>query len=84
MQSPKIEKLYAGLTSDLKKRLVEHNEGKSTFTKFGRPWELVYYEAYKNKKDAASREKYLKSGWGRNYIKQTLKNYFNDKKINGN
>jgi putative endonuclease len=80
LQSPAMKKLYVGYTNDLRKRLLEHNDGKSKFTKFGRPWKLIYYEAYISKKDAMSREKYLKSGWGRNYIKKTLKNYFENKK----
>lgn len=80
LQSIKIEKTYTGFTGDLRRRLNEHNEGESTFTKFGRPWKLIYYEAYLNKKDAMIREKYLKTGWGRNYIKKILKNYYDNKK----
>jgi putative endonuclease len=80
LRSSRIEKLYTGFTSDLKKRLSEHNNGESAFTKFGRSWELVYYEAYKNKKDAMVREKYLKTGWGRNYIRKILNNYLSGKK----
>jgi len=49
---------------------------KSKFTKFGIPWKLIYYEAYLNKKDAMKRERYLKTGRGRNYIRKTLNNYF--------
>ena len=53
-------KLYIGFTSDLKRRFIEHNKGYSKFTRKYAPFELVYYEAYKSKKDAQIREKRLK------------------------
>lgn len=62
--------LYTGCTSDLRKRLAEHNNGKSTYTKGRGPFELIYYEAYRDRKDAFAREKHLKSGPGKNYLKQ--------------
>ncbi len=52
--------LYIGCTSDLVKRLIEHNSGKSFTTKKYLPLELVYYEAYLSKIDAFEREKKLK------------------------
>jgi hypothetical protein len=40
---------------------------------------MIYYEAYLDSRDARAREKYLKTGWGRNYIKKTLKHYITAK-----
>lgn len=67
---------YTGCTSDLKKRIKEHNEGRSTYTKNRGPYKLIYYEACLNKADAYRREKYLKTGMGKRYVKNRLKQYF--------
>ena len=56
---------YLGHTSNLEKRLIEHNNGKSLSTRGKRPWRLVYKEEYKTRSEAASREKYFKSVEGR-------------------
>ncbi len=53
-------KWYVGFTSDLKRRLIQHNQGQSLSTKAGLPWELVYCEGYKSQLDALNREKKLK------------------------
>ena len=74
LKSQKDESLYIGYSVNLKQRFKEHNRGKSTYTKNKTPFELIYYEVYKNKKDAKNREKYLKSGWGWRSIKKMLKN----------
>ena len=76
IQSKKDYRLYKGFTTDLKKRLREHNEGLVTYSKTWRPWRLIHYEAYLNKEDAIVREKYLKSGWGKRFIDKTLRHYF--------
>ena len=60
LRSEKDDNLYTGYTNDLKRRLVEHNSGKNTSTKFRKPFTLIYYEAYKSKEDATHREKMLK------------------------
>ena len=52
--------LYVGYTSDLKQRFTQHNSKRVRSTKPYAPWQLVYYEAYANKNDAAKREKHLK------------------------
>lgn len=52
--------LYIGSTNDLRRRLREHNEKKSFSTSWRGPFELVYYEAYRDLKDARDREKALK------------------------
>lgn len=58
--SRKLEKFYVGETSDLRRRLSEHNQGKSFSTQYGRPWEVIYYEAYASKHAALVRERRLK------------------------
>ena len=66
---------YTGCASDLKKRFKEHLEGKSTYTRKRGPYELVYYEACVDSKDAYMREKYLKSGMGKRYINNRMKHF---------
>ena len=75
LHSKKDNKLYTGCTANLRKRIEMHNSGKIFSTKLRLPLDLIYYEAYKIRKDAFQREIYLKTGWGRNYIKRVLKNY---------
>jgi putative endonuclease len=70
--------LYIGYTNDLKRRLREHNEGVSKSTKFRRPFELIYFEGCINIKDAINREKYLKTTYGHQYVRNRLKNYLED------
>ena len=60
--------LYIGTTTDLRRRLREHNEGKSKYTSEYDNWDLVYYEAYKSKIDANDRERKLKQ-FGSSYGK---------------
>jgi putative endonuclease len=74
-RSLKDEKLYIGYTSDLRKRLKEHREGNVTSTKSRTPFELIFYEAYKNKYDAIRREKYLKTSKGKTALTQMLKEF---------
>jgi len=68
--------LYVGVTSDLKRRIREHNEKKVFSTRPYAPWELIYYEACRNKQDAIRREKYLKTSQGSRLLKRRLKEYF--------
>ena len=52
---------YVGYTNNLKKRIILHNSGKGAkFTK-GRKWVLIYKEKFKSKKEAISREYYIKN-----------------------
>jgi len=74
--SIKTKHWYIGSTKDLRKRILRHNSGKNKSTKHGIPWKLVYYEANLNQEDARAREKYLKSGMGRRYLKNRLKFFF--------
>lgn len=75
LQSQKDKSSYIGYTTDLKKRLAAHNNGRNTSTKPFRPYTLIFYEAFVTKKDAMAREEYLKSGWGFRSIRKMLKNY---------
>lgn len=73
LKSKKDSYFYTGYTNDLKKRLPLHSLGKVLSTKNRLPLELVYYEACLNQQDATHREKYLKTAWGKRYIKARLK-----------
>jgi len=78
LQSLKDYNWYTGYTNDLKKRLKEHNDGKNISTKNQRPFKLIYFEGCLNEEDAKAREKYLKSGMGKRYIKNRLKRYLHE------
>jgi len=71
--SDKLQKRYIGFTSDIAKRLTEHNSGKSPFTKSGMPWKLIYVEEFSTRNEAQKREIFLKSGVGRKYLNTELK-----------
>jgi predicted GIY-YIG superfamily endonuclease len=58
------KRFYTGFTEQIDYRLKEHNTGKSTHTNKYRPWKLMYYSAFVNKKDALDFEKYLKTASG--------------------
>jgi putative endonuclease len=73
-QSKKDKKFYVGWTNNLQKRFFEHQKGKIFSTKGRRPMRLIYYEACINREDAKKREKYLKTAWGKRYIKNRLQN----------
>lgn len=74
LKSSQDEELYIGSTNDLKRRFKEHQNGESFSTKLRRPFELIYYEAYKNEKDAREREQGLKlRGNARRFLKDRIK-----------
>ena len=67
---------YIGFTEDLERRVKYHNSGKGgRTTKLKVSWQLIYSEAYLNQKDALGRERFLKSGSGRKYLKKQLGHY---------
>ena len=66
---------YVGLTDNLPARLQEHNSGRVSSTKGRLPFELVYWEGCLNRSDAAQREKYLKTAWGKRYLKSRVRRY---------
>ena len=69
LRSINFDRNYIGFTSNIDNRLKQHNSGKTRSTRPYKPWEVLFYETYENKIDAIKREKYLKSGIGREYIK---------------
>lgn len=70
LQSNLDKKFYVGLTNDLRKRLEEHSSGKVFSTKNRLPVKLIYYGACFSRKDAAKRERYLKTAWGQKVHKE--------------
>ena len=75
LQSEKNGSLYVGCTSDLKRRIAEHNNGESSYTKKYLPWKIMYFEGYCSKIDAYHREKSLKlHAQGLRRIKERLRN----------
>ena len=72
LKSKKDGDLYIGFSSDLKRRFAEHNKGLVDITKERRPFDLVYYEACLTKEKATKREKSLKTGFGRRYLKNRI------------
>lgn len=82
IESVKYGDLYTGQTNDLKNRLQEHNQGLNLSTKSHKPWQLIHYEAYRNKKDAMRREKYLKTSQGGRLLKRMLKEYLYEENAN--
>jgi len=72
LKSKKDKDLYIGFSTNLKNRLLEHNKGLVESTKNRRPLELVYYEACNNEKKSIEREKTLKTGFGRVYLKKRI------------
>ena len=75
LRSKKDNHLYTGCTNDLRKRFNQHMAGRVYPTKARGPFEVVYYEACIEKADAFAREKYLKSGNGKRYVKNRLKRF---------
>ena len=75
LQSMKDKKFYTGYTKNLKLRFEQHKEGLVESTKNRKPFKLIYYEACLNQQDATHREKYLKTYYGKMFIKRRLKSY---------
>ncbi|MBK8956168.1 MAG: GIY-YIG nuclease family protein [Saprospiraceae bacterium] len=69
---------YVGMTTDLNRRLAEHNDGKNRYTKGHIPWKIVYSENCENWELGRRKEKYYKTSAGRNYINKILANQKND------
>ena len=73
LESEKDGRLYKGQTSDIEKRVKEHNSGKTKSTKGYKPWKLVYFETFETRIEAVLREKHFKSGSGREFLKEIIK-----------
>ena len=65
-------RIYVGFTENLERRIKEHNAGKNRSTKAYRPWTLVYQEEVNERSFTRKREKYLKSGCGKEFLKSIL------------
>ena len=76
LYSIKHDKIYIGFTANMEQRLLSHNAlGKKGFTLKYRPWKLVYSENFKTKPEAMKREKHLKGGQGRIWIRENLSSW---------
>lgn len=73
--SEKDKMMYTGYTHDLNNRVNDHASGYVQSTCNRRPFKLIYYEACLSRTDAINRERYLKSGMGKRYIRNRLKNF---------
>ena len=62
--------IYVGLTADLDERIRRHNSGREKTTRAYRPFELIYWEEQPTREDARKREKYFKSGVGKEFLKK--------------
>lgn len=69
LQSKTCKRIYVGFTENLEKRIHQHNSGKTKSTKGYIPWELIYFEVVQDRFKAREREKYLKSGSGKEFLK---------------
>lgn len=83
LQSEADEGLSIGYTKDLKRRLEEHQEGRSFSASYRLPWRLIYYEAYLEEADALGRERFLKSGGGRRFLAKQLATHFDKHPLRG-
>lgn len=81
LSSLKDKKFYTGYTSDIEKRLQSHNNGEVFSTKNRRPLRLIYFEACLNQEDAIHREKYLKTTYGKRFIKNRLNHFLSEEAI---
>ncbi len=75
LQSEKDNKFYTGYSKDVELRFEQHQKGKVESTRDRRPLKLIYFEACLNQQDATQREKYLKTHYGKMFIKNRLKSY---------
>ena len=73
LQSLTTRKRYIGYTADLVKRVSEHNSGLSIYTKNRGPWKVVHIEKFSDRVEAIRRERFLKSGKGREYLSNLRK-----------
>ncbi len=75
LQPLKKNILYKGSTENLNQRLEQHNNGLVTFTSKFRPWKIVYFETFSTRAEAMVREKFFKSGKGREWLKNIITTY---------
>jgi len=75
LRSELDKQFYTGYTTDLDQRVKDHNKGRVTSTRRRTPFILVYWEGCLSQRDATRRERYLKTAWGKRYIKNRLRDY---------
>lgn len=73
IRSGRDSSFYIGSCADLTKRLVEHNFGRTGYTKYKRPWRLVYKEEFQDRSQARKRENYLKGLKNKKYLEYLMK-----------
>ena len=81
LESLKNKQFYADYTTNLKRRLSEHNQKKNFSTKHYASWRIIHVEAYLNEKGAKRRENYLKTSQGMRLLKRMLKEYLYESRI---
>ena len=78
LQSESTGRFYIGFTSDLDRRLSQHNnpkyKGSKTTKRFQGPWKLVYSESFESRSQAITRERHLKSWKSKKAIQDLIKN----------
>ena len=72
LKSLKNGRHYTGSTNDLERRMLEHSVGQTKYTSQAGPFELIYKETYNTKLEAGRRERFLKTGKGRELLKEVL------------
>ena len=70
LESIGFNRKYVGFTRNIERRLNQHNLGRTKSTKPYLPWKILFYEEYSEKEEALIREKFLKTGKGRELIKK--------------
>lgn len=78
MLSQKDKKFYIGFTVNITERTKRHHAGEVLSTKYRRPLDLIFYEAYLNKSDALRREKYFKTTKGKTTLRTMLSEYLKE------
>ena len=73
LKSSSTGRLYIGQTKDLANRISEHNNGLARYTRHRGPWTLVHTEEYETRSEAMVRERLLKGGQGREWLKRKFK-----------
>ena len=72
LYSKNFDRTYTGMTINVSKRIEQHNTKQNKSTKAYVPWIIILIEEYKTRPEAREREKYLKTGVGREFIKTLL------------
>jgi len=81
LKSMKDQKFYIGFTTNIEKRLIDHNRGSTKSTAYRRPLKLIFCEFYISKTDAVRREKYFKTTSGKKALKLMLRRTIKQKEL---